>query len=63
MEKPRYTDPLTFMAKAHELNGDYIKAIETHKRVIKILEQDYNIISGELVDAPVREIKRLETLL
>lgn len=63
MEKPRYTDPLTFMAKAYELNGDYIKAIETHKRVIKILEQDYNIISGELVDAPVREIKRLKALL
>ncbi|MDU7537518.1 MAG: hypothetical protein E7K67_11045, partial [Peptostreptococcaceae bacterium] len=63
MEKPRYTDPLTFMAKAYELNGDYAKAIETHQRVIKILEQDYNIVSGELVDAPMREIKRLETLI
>ncbi len=63
MEKPRYTDPLTFMAKAYELNGDYAKAIETHQRVIKILEQDYNIVSGELVDAPMREIKRLQALI
>lgn len=63
MEKPRYTDPLTFMAKAYEIMGNYTKAIDTHKRVIKLLEQDYNILSGELVDSPMRHIKRLETLL
>lgn len=59
MEKPRYTDPLTFMAKAYELSGDYAKAITSHERVIALLAEDYNIVSGELVDAPKREMERL----
>ena len=63
MEKPRFTDPLTFMAKAYALMGDFNKAIATHKRVIKLLEEEHNIISGELVDSPNREIKRLSIFL
>lgn len=60
MEKPRYTDPLTFMAKAYELDGAYDQAIASHERVIALLEEDYNIVSGELVDAPRRAIERLK---
>lgn len=59
MEKPRYIDPLTFMAKAYELAGNYQESITSHQRVITLLEEDHGIVSGELVDAPKREIERL----
>lgn len=62
MDNPRLTDPLTFMANAYELAGNYQKAIDSHKRVIALLEEEYGIVSGELVDAPNREIKRLQKL-
>lgn len=60
MEKPRYTDALNSVAKIYEITGDYEKAIETYKRYIGLLEDEWNITEGELVDYPSRQIQRLE---
>ena len=62
-EKPRYTDALISMAQVYEILGQYDKAIEVFERQIKLLNEEYDIVNGEMVDEPIREIKRLEKLL
>lgn len=47
------------MAKAYEQLGQYDKAIETMKRVIVLLEEEYGITTGEMVEKPKREIDKL----
>lgn len=59
MEKPRYSDSLDAIAKIYEINGDNEKAIETYRRYIQLLEDEWNIKEGELVDYPKRQIERL----
>ena len=62
-EKPRYTDALISMAQVYEILGQYDKAIEVIQRQITLLNEEYNIVTGESVDEPMREIQRLEKLL
>lgn len=62
-EKPRYTDALISMAQVYEILGQYDKAIEVFERQIALLSEEYDIVSGEMVDEPIRKIKRLEKLL
>ncbi len=61
--KPRYTDALTSMAQVYEILGQYDKAIEVLNRQIILLNEEYDIKTGETVDEPTREILRLEKLL
>jgi tetratricopeptide (TPR) repeat protein len=62
-EIPRYTDALISMAQVYEILGQYDKAIEAFERQIKLLNEEYDIITGEMVDEPMREIQRLKKLL
>lgn len=62
-EKPRYTDALISMAQVYEILGQYDKAIEAFERQIALLSEEYDIVSGEMVDEPIREIQRLQKLL
>ena len=59
MEKPRYIDSLDAIAQIYEITGDYQKAIETYERYIQLLQNEWNVVEGELVDHPKREIERL----
>lgn len=61
-EKPRIVDPLEFMAKIYEKLGKYEKAQEVLQQEISILQDEYNIFSGEMIDKPKREIERLKKL-
>lgn len=60
MEKPRYVDALDAIAKIYEIKGDYNKSIETYKRYIQLLKDEWNVTEGEMIDYPNRQIKRLE---
>ena len=60
---PRYTDGLLARAQVHEQLGDYEGAIEDRKRIIDCLRTDYDVTDGEEVDASLREIERLKTLI
>lgn len=62
-EKPRYTDALISMAQVYEILGQYDKAIEAFQRQITLLNEEYNILTGESLDEPRREIQRLQKLL
>jgi len=62
-EKPRLIDPLVFMARAHEILGQYDKAIDAFKQEIAILQEEHSIFSGETIDEPKREIERLRKLI
>ncbi|WP_138206644.1 helix-turn-helix domain-containing protein [Haloimpatiens lingqiaonensis] len=59
-EKPRIVDPLEFMAWIYEILGNYKNAVEVLQREISILQEEYNIYLGEMVDKPKREIERLK---
>lgn len=61
-EKPPILDPLEFMAKIYENLGKHDKAVEALQREISILQGEYNILSGEMIDKPQREIERLRKL-
>lgn len=61
-KKPRYIDNLDAIAKIYEILGDKNKAIETYERYIELLKEEWDIIEGELVDCPKREIERLSTI-
>lgn len=55
-------DPLDFMAKVYETLGQYDKAVEMLQKEIFIVKEEYNILSGEMIDKPQREIERLRKL-
>lgn len=61
-EKPRFMDGLLSVAPLYEKKGDYSKAIETWKRYIVVLQEDYQITEGEQINAPNREIERLNKI-
>ena len=59
-KKPRYVDVPIACAQIYELLGKYDKAIEMRRLQIDVLKQEWDIISGEGIDLPLREIERLE---
>ena len=61
-EKPRYIDSLISMAQVYEILGQYDKVIDANERQIIILKEEHNILSGETIDEPRREIERLQKL-
>lgn len=61
-EETPIIDPLEFMAKIYETLGQYDKAMEMLQEEIYILQKEYNIFTGEMIDKPKREIERLRKL-
>lgn len=62
-DAPILTDGLLSLAQIYEEEKMYDKAIEARQRQIKILKEDHGITSGEGIDYPNREIKRLSELM
>lgn len=59
-EAPRLTDGLISLAQIYEEQGCYDRAIEAREQQIQILKKEFNILSGEQIDKPKREIERLK---
>lgn len=61
-EYPRYQDGLTSIAHICEIQGDYDGAIAANEEELVLLREEWNITSGEEIDAHRREIVRLKEL-
>lgn len=59
-EFPRYQDGLTSIAHICEIQGDYDGAIAANEEELVLLREEWNITSGEEIDAHRREIARLK---
>jgi tetratricopeptide (TPR) repeat protein len=62
-KRPRFIDAPVACAQIYEHLKDYSKAIEMRRLQIDVLKQEWNILSGESIDAPLREIERLKLKL
>ena len=61
-EKPRLVDGLCSLAPLYEERGDYERAIKIWEQYMMVLQEDHGITTGEALDAPMREIERLNNL-
>lgn len=57
---PRYLDGLTSIAHICEIQGDWDGAIAANEEELALLQEEWNITSGEECDARRREIARLK---
>lgn len=60
--KPRLTDPLYSLAQVHEQMGDYNAAICDNERILQVLAEDYDTVSGKDAEMLRQEIERLKGL-
>lgn len=51
------------MAKIYEIKGEYQKAIDCSKEIIRIMKEDWDETAGEAVEKPQRNIERLRKKL
>ena len=61
-QKPRISDGIYSRAQLYEQLGRYEEAITERRRIIAILNDDFNTTEGESIDEQLRCIKRLEAL-
>ena len=61
-EAPRMTDGLISLTQIYEEQGHYHKAIKAREKQIQILKEEFNILIGEQIDKPKRDIERLSKL-
>jgi transcriptional regulator with XRE-family HTH domain len=59
---PKYTDAAECIAHIYEIKGEYDNAITAWEELILVLQDEWNIIEGEAVDRPKREIERLKEM-
>ena len=57
---PRFTDSAMSIAHIHEIRGDREKAIAAYTEVLRILREDWGVVSGETREAVERAIQRLK---
>ena len=62
-EKPRYTDALEGIAAIYEICGDYAKAVETKKRILALLKEEWGFTEETAVHETEWEIKRLQGMI
>lgn len=58
--RPRYVDPLSCIAYLHKSLGNKDKAIETWRRELVLLKEEWNITKGELVSEIRENIERID---
>lgn len=58
--KPRYTDMLACIAYLHRILGNNDRAIQTYKRELQLLKDEWNITKGELINEIKQNIEELE---
>ena len=57
---PKYTDSATSIAHICEIRGDRAGAIEAYREVLRLLKEDWGIVSGEEREAVERAIRKLQ---
>lgn len=60
--KPRYTDMLACISFMHRNLGNKEKALESFKRELVLLKEEWNITKGQLVDEIKANIKELQEI-
>ena len=63
VKKPRYTDALEGIAAIHEIRGDYAKAVETHKRILALLKEEWGFTDETVVHHTEQEILKYQALI
>ena len=58
--QPRYLDSRQVIAHISEIRGDYDKAIEMYKEMIRMLKDEWNTSFGEYVDIYQNKIDELK---
>jgi len=56
---PKPTEPLLIAAHISELLGNYADAASCYREVLRVLKEEWGIVSGERVDSIRKEIKKL----
>ena len=59
-ESPKFTDGATCIAHICEIRGDKAGAIAAYREVLRILRDDWGIVSGEVRDEIERAIRKLQ---
>lgn len=59
--RPRMIDELIAIAQLYEILGQKDEAVKYYEKEIEILEQDFNITSGVLVEEPTKNIMRIKS--
>ena len=57
---PKFTDAATSIAHICEIRGDKAGAIEAYREVLRLLREDWGIVSGETCDEVERAIRKLQ---
>ncbi len=57
---PRFTDAATSIAHIREIQGDTAGAVEAYREVLRLLREDWGIVSGETRDEVERAIQKLQ---
>ena len=57
---PKFTDAATSIAHICEIRGDKAGAIEAYREVLRLLREDWGIVSGETRAEVERAIQRLQ---
>ena len=57
---PRYTDSATSIAHICEIRGDKTGAVQAYQEVLRILSEEWGIVSGEAWDEVERNIMKLQ---
>ncbi len=57
---PKFTDGAMCIAHISEIRGDRAGAIKAYREVLRILREDWGIVSGEVRDEVERAIRRLQ---
>ena len=57
---PKFTDAATSIAHIREIQGDKAGAIAAYREVLRLLREDWGIVSGETRDEVARAIQRLQ---
>lgn len=58
--KPRYYDGYECMAHIYEITGNYEEALINWEKIVVLLKEEWSITTGEMVDYPLRNIKKLK---
>ena len=57
---PKFTDSATSIAHICEIRGDKAGAIEAYREVLRLLREEWGIVSGETYDEVERAIRSLQ---
>lgn len=58
-EKPRFTDPLEGICVIYEIMGEYQKAADTQKRILKVLKEEWGVKEENIIFETQKKINEM----